>query len=201
VNLILCALMTIALAAQEREVFHIDPAATSMTLQVGRGGIFAFAGHGHEVAVPAVAGSVTLSRPDLVQSTISLEFDAAALKVTGKGEPAEDVPEVQRVMLSDRVLDVQRYPTVTFRSSSISLIERTGDRMMLSVRGDLALHGVTRALTIPVTVRLMPDQLTAEGKATLRQTDFGIRPVTAGAGTVRVRDQVEVVFSITARRP
>jgi hypothetical protein len=44
------------------------------------------------------------------------------------------------------------------------------------------------------------DDLHAEGTATVRQTDFGIQPVTAGAGTVRVKDDVEVSFSVRARR-
>jgi hypothetical protein len=35
----------------------------------------------------------------------------------------------------------------------------------------------------------------------VQQSQFGIRPVTAGAGTVRVKDEVEVVLSVTARRP
>jgi hypothetical protein len=53
---------------------------------------------------------------------------------------------------------------------------------------------------MPVEVRLSADRLTANGRATVRQTDFGIRPVTALAGTVKVKDEVDIVFSIVARR-
>lgn len=73
--------------------------------------------------------------------------------------------------------------------------------MELRIAGDLTLHGATRPLSVPVRVVLAPDRLKAEGKATVRQTDFGIRPVTAGAGTVRVKDEIDVNFSISARRP
>jgi polyisoprenoid-binding protein YceI len=129
-----------------------------------------------------------------------LEFDASALKVTGKGEPPDDVPEVQRVMLSDRVLDVARYPSITFQSRSVAVQGRSGDRMTLRLTGDLTLHGITKSVAVPVDARVGPTLVSGEGKTTVRQTAFGIRPVTAGAGSVKVKDDVEVIFSISARR-
>lgn len=197
---LLCAVTTLALAAQEPEQYRIDSAATSITLKVGRSGIFGFAGHNHEIAVPAVEGRIALDQTDLSRSSLSLEFDAAALRVTGKGEPPDDVAEVQRVMMSEKVLDVRRYPTITFQSRSVTVVERNADRMALRVDGPLTLHGLTRPIVVPVTVRLTADGLIAEGTMSVRQTDFGITPVTAGAGTVRVKDQVGVIFNVTARR-
>ncbi|MBP1636345.1 MAG: hypothetical protein H6Q10_2919, partial [Acidobacteria bacterium] len=49
-------------------------------------------------------------------------------------------------------------------------------------------------------VTLVEDTLTAEGKAEVKQSDFGIEPVTAAGGTVRVKDTVEVTFEIRATR-
>ena len=141
-----------------------------------------------------------MDRTDISRSNVALEFDAAALKVTGKDEPPEDVPEVQRVMLSDRVLDVERYPTITFHSRSIAVEQGSSDRMALRLTGDLTLHGVTKSVTVPVNAHVGPDLISGEGKATVRQTAFDIRPVTAGAGSVKVKDEVEVIFSVTARR-
>jgi len=198
--LILMAIALAALAPPDNEQYRIDPASTSMTVHVGRSGLFGFAGHDHEVAVPAVQGSVTLNRADLGQSSVRLEFDAAALKVTGKGEPAGDVPEVQRVMVSERVLDVQRHPKITFQSKSVSVADRAADRMTLRIDGQLTLRGVTRPVSVPVSLQLAADRLTARGTVEVRQTAFGIKPVSAGAGTVKVKDEVEVVFSVTAQR-
>jgi polyisoprenoid-binding protein YceI len=179
--------------------FHVDAAASQVTVHVGRAGAFGFAGHDHEVAVPKVDGVIVLDSADATQSTMTLRFDVAAMKVTGRGEPAADVPEVQRVMLSDRVLDAQRYPTITFTSRRIVIQSQAVDRLALRVEGDLTLHGVTRPITVPVEVRLSADQLTATANATVRQTDFGIRPVTAGAGTVKVKDDLAIAFRIVAR--
>ena len=179
--------------------FHVDRAASQVTVHVGRAGAFGFAGHDHEVAVPNVEGTIALDSADVTQSTITLKFDVTTMKVTGRGEPAADVPEVQRVMLSDRVLDAQRYPTIAFTSRRIVIVRQAVDQLALRVEGDLTLHGVTRPITVPVEVRLAADQLTATANATVRQTEFGIRPVTAGAGTVKVKDELEVAFRIVAR--
>jgi polyisoprenoid-binding protein YceI len=196
----LIAISAVIVVAQEPEAFVIDPGQTTITLHVGRAGVFAFAGHDHEVLVPAVRGQITLNRASVGRSSVSATFDAAALKVTGKGEPLEDVPEVQRVMLSNQVLDVQRFPTITFQSRQVSVVKQSADQMALRMTGDLTLHGVTRPLDVPVTVALTADGLRANGKTTVQQSQFGIRPVTAGAGTVRVKDEVDVVFSVTATR-
>lgn len=188
------------LAAQAPERFVIDPAASSMTIHVGKTGLLSFAGHEHEITAPVSEGTIVLDRSDLTRSSVSVRFDTAALKVTGRGEPPEDVPEVQRVMLSERVLDVQRYPTIEFQSRTITVPQRTGDQMTLRIAGDLTLHGVIRPVTVLVKLHLVADAFQAEGRAVVRQTAFGIRPVTAGAGTVRVKDEVEVVFAIAGRR-
>ena len=198
---VVCALAMLGRIGADEVVreFRVDAAASQVTVRVGRAGAFGFAGHDHEVAVPKVDGIIVLDSADATQSTITLRFDVTAMKVTGRGEPAADVPEVQRVMLSDRVLDAQRYPTIAFTSRRIVIVKQAVDRLVLRVEGDLTLHGVTRPITVPVEVRLAADQLTATANATVRQTDFGIRPVSAGAGTVKVKDELEIAFRIVAR--
>jgi polyisoprenoid-binding protein YceI len=203
-RLLLLAIATVAgivgLTAQTTERFAIDPATSTITLQAGKSGVFSFAGHDHEIVAPVSDGEIALDRLDISRSRISIRFDAKSLKVTGRGEPAGDVAEVQQVMLSDRVLDVQKYPVISFTSRTMSVTKRSGDRITVQVAGDLALHGVTRPLTLPVDVQLAADQIRADGKAVVRQTEFGIEPVKAGGGTVRVKNEVDVSFSVVARR-
>jgi len=110
------------------------------------------------------------------------------------------VPEVQRVMLSDRVLDVKRYPTIVFRSRRVATTGGTGASVQLTVSGDLTLHGVTKPVTVPVRATLRDGALTAEGTTTIKQSDFGIEPVTAAGGAVRVKDELEIRFTVHAIR-
>ena len=60
---------------------------------------------------------------------MTLSFDAAALKVTGEGEPAKDVPKVQAKMVGPEVLDAARFPSITFRSRSVTGKEVTRGRL------------------------------------------------------------------------
>jgi hypothetical protein len=58
---------------------------------------------------------------------------------------------------------------------------------------------VTRALSLPVRVELQGDALTASGEAVLRQDEFGMHPVSAGGGTVKVKNEVAVSYRFVAR--
>ncbi len=189
-----------AWARQSAGSLIIDAASSRVTIDVGKSGAFSFAGHSHEVLAPAVTGRVTFNPTDWAHSAVVLQFDASALKVTGKGDPPADVPKVQAVMLSDEVLDVRRYPTVAFRSRRVSATPRTPTTVDLSIDGDLTLHGATRPLTVRATSTLESDGMTVRGAFPIKQTDFGMTPVTAAGGTVRVKDEVQVQFVIKARR-
>jgi polyisoprenoid-binding protein YceI len=185
-------------AADRAETFRLETT-SRVVIHVGKAGAFSFAGHAHDVAAP-VSGSVTVDPAEPARSQVLLEFDSASLRVTGDGEPAQDVPEVQRVMLSERVLDAARYPKIVFRSRRVTVKSDAGGTAALSVEGDLTLHGVTKPCVVPVRVTVSGNSLTAEGAASIKQSDFGIVPVTAAGGTIRVRDALDVTFTIRAVR-
>jgi polyisoprenoid-binding protein YceI len=97
--------------------FQIDGAKSRVVIDVGKAGLLSFAaGHAHEVETRAIQGTVQFDPQAPLASAVRMQIESASLRVTGKGEPAKDVPEVQRIMLSDRVLDVSRHPTITRRA-------------------------------------------------------------------------------------
>jgi polyisoprenoid-binding protein YceI len=178
--------------------FTVDGSRSRAMIAVGKAGAFSFAaGHTHEVEAPAIAGTVGVSVEEPERSTVRLEIDATKLRVTGKGEPPDDVPKVQEKMLGGEVLDVRRYPTITFDSTHVVVKRRNGASLDLNVEGNLTLHGVTHALVAPVTATVGPT-LTANGRFAAKQTDYGMKPVSVG-GVVAVKDAVEISFTIVAR--
>ncbi len=189
-----------AAAVQGPSTFSIDAADSRVVIEVGKSGAFSFAGHNHEVLAPAVTGHVTVNPGDWSRSAVVLQFDASALKVTGKGDPPSDVPQVQSVMMSDKVLDVKRFPVVAFKSRRITATPGSAGAMDLVIEGELTLHGQTRPATVRATSTLQPGGLSARGAFTIKQTDFGMEPVTAAGGAVRVKDDVQVQFDLRARR-
>jgi polyisoprenoid-binding protein YceI len=193
----LLALMA-ALGAGSVQRYVVGPDESTVTIQVGKAGLFKFAGHEHEVVAPALRGEVVADTGDLSRSTVWVMFEAAALRVTGKGEPPEDVPKVQAAMLGPKVLDVARFPEITFRSRAVSGHAAGAGAYDLQVTGDLSVHGVTRTVTLPLKVQLSDKSVAARGRAVIRHTDHGMKPVSV-AGVVNVRNEIGVEFRITAR--
>ena len=179
--------------------YTIDSSRSSATIEVGKSGVFSFAaGHTHEVMAPAIAGTITVDTDDPARSNVRVTIDASALKVTGKGESSSDVPKVQETMLGAQVLDVQRYPKITFASTSVAVKTQTAATLDALVTGQLTLHNVTRSIVVPVTVRREGNTLTATGRFSVKQTEYGIKPVSVG-GVVSVKDVVNVSFTIGGR--
>ena len=177
--------------------FTVEPEQSHALIAVGKSGAFSFAGHTHEVEAPLTSGAVHLDTDDPSHGDVRLEFNAAAMRVTGKGESASDVPKVTATMLSDAVLDVNRYPAITFESTSV-MGKGSAGALELSVSGKLSIHGKTQTVTAPVSVKVAGNQLTASGKFLIKQTDFGITPISVG-GVVKVKDELSITFTIAAR--
>jgi polyisoprenoid-binding protein YceI len=167
-------------------------------IDVGKSGLFSFAGHVHEVVAPGLSGEVVADAEDLSRSRVTLVFDARALKVTGRGEPPDDVPKVQEAMLGPKVLDAARFPEIRFASTAVSGRALGPGAYSVEVAGALTLHGVTRPVTLPLKIEITGDTLVATGATTLRQKDYGIDPVSV-AGVVNVKNELKLTFRIEAR--
>ena len=179
--------------------YVVDAAASSVRVHVGKSGAFSFAGHSHEVVAPAVSGEIVADAADLGASRVTLTFEAGALKVLPEGEPAGDAPKVQEVMRGPKVLDAVRFPAITFKSQRVTGRESGGGAYDLELTGELMLHGVTRALTLPVHVEMAGETLTASGKTMLRHDQFGMLPVSAAGGSVKVKNEIPIEYRLVAK--
>jgi polyisoprenoid-binding protein YceI len=197
------AALTAALAvgppvgAAALRTFMVEPEQSRALIDVGKSGAFSFAGHTHEVEAPLTSGVIHLDTDDPPRNDVRLEFNAAAMHVTGKGDPASDVPKVTATMLSDMVLDVSRYPAIVFESTGVTA-KGSAAALDLSVTGRLTIHGKTQMVTAPVSVKIAGDRLTATGKFVIKQTDYGITPISVG-GVVKVKNELNITFTVAAR--
>ncbi len=179
--------------------YALDEGKSSVAVHVGKAGLFSFAGHEHVVSAPRLQGKVLAAADDLSRSRVTLSFETAALRVEEKGEPAGDAPKVQEAMVGPRVLDVSRFPTVTFTSKAVTGKSTAQGGYDLEIAGDLSLHGVTRSVALPLHVELSGDTLKASGRLVLRQSEYGIKPVTV-AGVVKVKDELTIDYAFVATR-
>jgi polyisoprenoid-binding protein YceI len=101
---------------------------------------------------------------------------------------ADTRAKIQATMLGAEVLDVSRFPEIHFQSTSV---EPSGANHWM-VHGNLELHGQNHPVSFEVTLQ---DGFYA-GTALLKQSEFGITPVKLAGGTIRVKDEIKVMFSI-----
>jgi polyisoprenoid-binding protein YceI len=195
------AALVLALGARgvagEPRTYVVDPDRSAATIHVGRAGLFKFAGHEHEVLAPRFTGEIQADALDLAGSSVSLTFDTPSLKVSSRGEPPEDVPKVQERMVGPELLDVARFPSLTFRSTKIEGRDAGKGVYELQITGQLMLHGLTRSTVVQARVEVAGDALTATGSFVIRHTDFGLTPVSV-AGVVKVKNEIAIDYKIQA---
>jgi polyisoprenoid-binding protein YceI len=85
-----------------------------------------------------IGGKVVLDQSDITKSSVQITVDASTVDT---GVEARDAD-----LKSSSFFDVEKFPTATFTSTSVS---RSGDH--LTVNGNLTLHGVTRPVVLDVT--------------------------------------------------
>jgi polyisoprenoid-binding protein YceI len=173
---LLCAL---GASAQQH---NVDAQKASLTIQVGKTGVFSGFGHEHEVRAPIHSGTAdTGSHP-----AVEIHVDARQLRVIDKDASEKERAEVQQTMLGPEVLDSEHHQEIVFKSTAV---ESAGqDRWTL--RGNLTMRGQTRPVTAQVTLK--DGHYT--GEAAVKQTDFGIKP--PGKAGVRAKDEVKIQFDI-----
>jgi polyisoprenoid-binding protein YceI len=161
----------------------IDVQRSTITIHVGKAGLLSAAGHDHWVNAPIAAGLIRESSPPHVEFTV----DTATMTVKPDSKvDAKTQAQIQKDM-EEMTLEIHKFPKLGFVSQKV---ERSGDGW--KVEGTLSLHGVSKTVTLNVT----KDGGAYVSRATLKQTDFGIKPVTVGGGMVKVKDQVEIEFRI-----
>ena len=166
---------------------NIDPERSVVTVHVGKSGLLSSAGHDHWVNAPISSGTIRESPAP------SVEFTIATAKMTVKPDAKFDAKTQAQIQkdMEDMVLQPSQFPTIEFRSSRV---EKLGDGEW-KVEGNLSLHGVTK--TVSLTVKRSGDSYSAH--TTLKQTDFGIKPVSVGGGMIKVKNEVEIDFQIFTR--
>ena len=188
---------SLTIAAAGPRTFTVDTGRSKALIDVGKTGAFSFAGHTHEVEAPLTDGTVHFDPDDTSKSTLHLEFNAAAMKVTGKSDPPADVPKVTEAMLGEQVLNVKQYPSITFDSTAVSG-RGSASALDLQITGNLTIRGTTKPARAATSVKIEGDTLTATGKFAIKQTDFGIKPISVG-GMVKVKDELAITFTIVAQ--
>lgn len=178
--------------------YAIDRRISRFTLRVFAGGMLSAFGHNPTIAVRDFSGEARFGSETLEDAALNFRVNAASLEVSDDVSD-KDRRDIERQMHQD-VLEVSRYPEISYRSARASGNRLGPGQFMIALNGDLTLHGVTRTQTIPIRLSVSPETLRASGEFSLRQSDYGIKLVTAVGGTIKVKDEMKCSFDMVARR-
>jgi len=115
--------------------YVLDPAHTQVAFSIERFGFNRVLGRFEKVT-----GEVMLDQANPARSSVNATIETASVSA---GDATRD-----EHLRGERWLDVARYPTMTFRSTSV---KPTGPQTA-EVIGDLTLHGQTKPVTLTVTL-------------------------------------------------
>ena len=177
-------LLVIAAAMAPAAPSAIDVEHSTIRIHVGKSGLFSAAGHEHWVLAPIAEGTLE----EGPSASFRFRVESRQMKLEpDKSLSADQQAQVEHTMQT-QVLESEKYPDIRFRSTSIE----PASQNTWVVDGELSLHGQTR--TISATVR--KQQNAYVGRCQIKQTDFGIAPVRVAGGMVRVKDELDIEFSV-----
>ena len=181
----LFALLLVLAGTARAQEKTIDVRQSTITVHVGKAGIFSVAGHEHTVDAPIESGTLNDSEAN---PRVEFRVAAAKMQLRAEGDDKKNGSEIQQTM-QEKVLESARYPEIAFQSSNV---EKSGDNAW-RVRGTLTLHGVTK----PIEVSVKKEGRAYTGDATIKQSDFGIQAISV-SGVVKVKNELQIAFRIVA---
>jgi polyisoprenoid-binding protein YceI len=183
------------------ERYAIDPAMSQFTVKAFVTGMFSMMGmmsHNPTIAIRGFSGEAEFAPATLEYAALHMKIDARSLAVTDNVSD-KDRREMEQTISRD-VLDVARYPEIVFDASNGSSSKAGDGYYLVRLLGDLSLHGVTHSQPVSVQIAVNGDILRAHGEFSVRQTDFGIKPVSVAGGALKLKDELKCTFDIVARR-
>lgn len=128
---------------------------------------------------------ITATKPDLSDAVFDLTADVKSIDTDNDRRDGD--------LKSEKWFDAAKYPTLTFKSSSFKKVEGKKYQAI----GDLTMHGVTKPVTLDVTMNGPVTNESPRGKqekvgfkvsGTLKRSDFGV----GSAPVAVVSDEVEI---------
>lgn len=136
-------------------------------------------------------GKFTDFSGEIVADAQQLSASSVRLVIAAKSIDTDNAKR-DKHLRSEDFLFVEKYPTLSFTSTAVS-----GQPPNYTVQGDLSLRGVTKRLTIPVTIEQREGEMRVQGSVTLSRKEFGI---TYNAIFNPVKDTVEIIFTMLGVR-
>jgi polyisoprenoid-binding protein YceI len=124
---------------------------------------------------------------DVTKGSVSLEVDTTSV--------VTDTERLTTHLKSQDFFDVATYPKATFASTSVVADTARGGTHVIT--GNLDLHGVTKSISFPATVRVTSSGVEADAEFALNRKDFSI--AYAGMPDDLIKDDVLMKIKLRAK--
>ena len=201
-------LLTGVAAAQDAgDRYVVDAAQSDVHWLVYKAGALSRLGHNHTIGIGDLTGNVTVNAADRSKSQFDLVFSVGKLVVDDAalraelGEDFSSVPSANDIegtrtnMLSERVLDGEKYPQI--RITGVGPVMAAG-KQELAIKVEML--GRTVDLKVPTEVTIAGEQVRAKGEFELNHADLGMKPFSVMAGALQVGEKLSFSYDVTARR-
>jgi polyisoprenoid-binding protein YceI len=163
----------------------LGPDDAKLTVRTGRKGAAAKAGHDLLIEVTAWQATLDVAQ-DPAQTTLTLSADARSFQVLDGTGGVQKLGDDDKAKIKQSIDDdVLKGCTIEFRSRSA---EPSADGRM-TVSGDLELFGDQRPVAFELAIA-EDGRLT--GAATVKHSDWGVKPYSAMFGALKVADEVRI---------
>lgn len=143
----------------------------------------------HDGGFRTFTGTIDLVNAKPEESSVWVDIDASSI--------FSDDEKLTGHLKSKDFFEVEKYPKASFRSTKIVLDPARGADAH-TVTGDLDLHGVTKAITFPATIKATAETVEVEAEFAINRKDFGI--VYAGSADDLIRDEVVIRLALKPQR-
>jgi polyisoprenoid-binding protein YceI len=137
----------------------------------------------HDGGFRQFTGTIDMPGADFTQATIRVEIQTGSIYT--------DTGKLTNHLKSPDFFDVRSHPKATFTSTSIKPSSAAGATH--EITGNLTLHGVTKAITIPAKVKSDANGVAIEATFTIQREDFAM---TYGKGQVHNDVTVKLVVKV-----
>jgi polyisoprenoid-binding protein YceI len=171
--------------------YTLGPEQATLTVRTGKGGAAAKAGHNLLIEVTSWSAALDVAG-DPAKSSLTLSADARSLKVRDGTGGIQALGEDDKIGITKTIHeDVLKGGSIQFRSTSVTPSPNGGP---IAVSGELELLGRSAPLSFELEV---DDGGHVAATATVKQTDWGIKPYSTLFGTLKVLDEVVITVDGT----
>ena len=184
-GIVVAVTMAVSAAAQAGS-WRIDPNHSAAQFSVRHLGVSTVRG-----AFMKVSGSASYDPADPSKNSVDVTIDASSVDTR--------VQMRDNDLRSPNFLDVQKYPTITFKSKQ----SKSAGAGKLQILGDLTIHGVTKEVTLDVDGPSAPikdpwgnQRIGASASTKINRKDFGINGASGAVG-----DEISITIDTELIQP